>query len=500
MPTFKELGLNSNLLRSLDDLGFITPSPIQEKAIPYLLNSTNDLIALAQTGTGKTAAFSLPILQQLNTGNRNIQAIILCPTRELCLQISEDIKRYAKYSKEISITAVYGGARMDLQMKSIKNGTHIVVGTPGRVHDLIRRRILKLQTVDWVVLDEADQMLDMGFKEDLDAILAQTPVEKQTLLFSATMSQSIAMIARKYMSHIEEISIGEKNKGATNVSHEYYLVDHQNRFEALQRVIDSLPNLYGIIFCRTKMETQEIADKLRMKHYDAEALHGDVSQNIRTKIMGKFKNKEISLLVATDVAARGIDVNDLTHIINYNLPDVSEAYTHRSGRTGRADKTGISLSIIVPRELGKLKRIESIIGKKIEYKKIPNGEEIYFKQVETFINEVENGNVDNLQKEKSFSHIFEKLDSLSKEDLIHYIISQKLKHLILETDRNHDLNTNSKFSSDFSSDGKKNGRRRNRSKRHVDTPSNYSYREEVFGGRSRGNSRGGNSFRKKRSR
>lgn len=430
MTTFKDLGLNPEILESLDDLGFKEPSPVQEKTIPFLLDSHDDLIALAQTGTGKTAAYSLPILNQIDLEEKDLQSIILCPTRELCLQISQDIKSLSKHSKDVSTVAVYGGERIDSQIRALKSGAQIVVGTPGRVNDLIRRRVLKLQSIKWLVLDEADEMLDMGFKEDLNTILAQTPETRQTLLFSATMSRSVNSIARQYMKKTHEISVGEKNIGAENVSHEYYIAQARDRFEVLKRILDYLPGVYGILFCRTKNETQVVADKLKEAHYDTEALHGDISQNIRTKIMDRFKKKQVRLLVATDVAARGIDVNNLSHVINYNLPDQQEAYTHRSGRTGRAQSRGVAISIITPREVGKIKRIEKMVGRKIEAKKIPGGEEICEKQINSFLDNLENKDKENGVDKKYFDKISERLENISKEDIINYFIGEKLNHFL----------------------------------------------------------------------
>ena len=446
MTTFKDLNLNPEIMKSLDDLGFVEPWPIQEKAIPFILKSKKDLIALAQTGTGKTAAFGLPILNQIKLGEKDLQAIILCPTRELCLQISEDIKKLAKHSKGIAITAVYGGERIDIQIRSLKRGTNIVVGTPGRVHDLIRRKVLKLQSIKWLVLDEADEMLDMGFKDDLDAILSQTPKTRQTLLFSATMSGSVHSIAKKYMTETQEISIGEKNVGAEKVTHEYYVVQARDRFEALKRVLDYLPGVYGILFCRTRRETQEVADKLKQANYDAEALHGEISQSMRTKIMDRFKRKHIRLLVATDVAARGIDVSDLSHVINYNFPDQDKSYTHRSGRTGRAQKSGVSISIVGSREVGRIKRLESVVGKKFEYKKVPSGEEIYQKQIDNFVKEIEKTDIKKIGNERYFQEIAERLKKINKEDLIKYFITHKFSHLVDVYKNARDLNaeTNTK--------------------------------------------------------
>ncbi|MFA6307722.1 MAG: DEAD/DEAH box helicase [Patescibacteria group bacterium] len=429
MKTFKELGLNSEIMESLNDLGFTEPTHIQEKAIPFILNSTQDLIALAQTGTGKTAAFGLPILNQIKAGTRDLQAIVLCPTRELCLQISQDIQKFAKYSKRLDITPVYGGERIDIQIKALRRGTNIVIGTPGRVHDLIRKKFLKLQNIKWAVLDEADEMLDMGFKDDLDAILAETPKNKQTLLFSATISKSVHAIAKKYMKDIHEISAGKQNIGAENVSHEYYIISARDRFDSLKRILDFLPGVYGILFCRTKRETQDIADKLNRSGYDCEALHGDVSQTMRTKIMARFKTKTQGLLVATDVAARGIDVSNLTHVINYNLPDKNEIYTHRTGRTGRAKKSGIAISIITPGDRRRIRDLEHMIGKTFAYKKIPQGEEVYQKQIDSFLEEIIHADTKELAKHAYFPEITRKINTLHKDDLINYLIAQKFKDL-----------------------------------------------------------------------
>lgn len=441
MTEFKELGLNPKMMKGLEELGFIEPSPIQEKAIPFILESTKDLIALAQTGTGKTGAFSLPILNQIKEGEKDLQAIILCPTRELCLQISQDIKKFAKYSTGITITAVYGGERIDLQIRSLKSGTNIVVGTPGRVHDLIRRKILKLQSIKWLVLDEADEMLDMGFKDGLDIILEETPKTRQTLLFSATISKSVHAIAQRYMNDAQEISMGEKNIGADKISHEYYVVQNRDRFEALKRILDYLPGVYGIIFCRTKQETQEIADKLKQAGYDTEALHGDITQTMRTKIMDRFKRRQVSLLVATDVAARGIDVNDLTHVINYNLPEKNEGYTHRSGRTGRAQKSGVTISIINPRDTGRIRGLEITVGKPIGYKKVPDANTVCLKQIDNFINEVEKIDIKEIGNKEYFLEISKRLKEITKEDLIKHFVAHKLNYLMDNYKNARDLNS-----------------------------------------------------------
>jgi ATP-dependent RNA helicase DeaD len=456
MKKFTELGLNSEIIKGLDDLGFATPSGIQEKAIPFLLRSKKDLIALAQTGTGKTAAFGLPILNQIKVNEKSLQALILCPTRELCIQISRDLNKMAKHLRGIKIAAVYGGERIDIQIRSVKSGANIIVGTPGRVHDLIRRKVLKLGAVKWVVLDEADEMLDMGFKEDLDAILSETPEKKQTMLFSATISKSIQSIAKKYMREAEEISIGEKNVGAEKVSHEYYIVQSRDRFEALERILDYLPGVYGILFCRTRIETQEIAEKLKQAGYDSEALHGDISQNVRTKIMDSFKRKQIRLLVATDVAARGIDVNNLSHVINYSLPDQVEGYTHRSGRTGRAENYGICISLVNPRETGRIKRLENSIGKQFKHKQVPNRDDILKKQTESFFQGIKEANLKDIGNKKYFKDLMEKLKNTSKEDLAKMLIVDKFSRF-MDTDSNtRDLNAKPSFG------GERSGNRRGR--------------------------------------
>ncbi len=444
MKTFKELGLSAEIMHALDDLTFVESTPIQAETIPFINESKNDLIALAQTGTGKTAAFSLPILNQLEANSRDLQVIILSPTRELALQIASDIKKFTKYMKGITTTPVYGGENISIQINALKRGTNIVVGTPGRVHDLIRRKNLRLQNIKWVILDEADEMLDMGFKDDLDAILEQTPKERQTLLFSATMSKSVFSIAKRYMNDIKEISVGTKNAGADNVSHEYYQVVARDRFEALKRILDNLPGVYGILFCRTRNETQKVADMLKQANYDAEALHGEISQGMRTKIMARFKKKQIKLLVATDVAARGIDVNDLSHVINYNLPDQNESYTHRSGRTGRAQKSGICISIVTPAESRNIRRLEDMIGKKIEYKKVPGGKEVCKKQIDNFLTEIEDTDIEETDNQEYFVEVIEKLKKHKKEDLIKYFVIHKFNRLMNDYKRAPDLNATTK--------------------------------------------------------
>lgn len=439
MKTFDELGLNKTLLKAVSDLGFEKPTPVQEQAIPQILNSDQDLIALAQTGTGKTAAFGLPIIQKINQKEKGIQVLVLCPIRELCLQITKDMNNFISGSSNLKVTAVYGGDSISRQASEIKNGTNIIVGTPGRVKDMINRKILKLDSVKFVVLDEADEMLDMGFKEELDFILATIPEEKQTLLFSATMPDLVRRIASKYMKNPWEIRTGTENKGADNVKHEYYAVHAKDRYEALRRILDSLPNVYGILFCRTRRETQEVASKLARDNYRAEAIHGDIAQSQRTKIMESFRNKEIRLLVATDVAARGIDVKGLSHIINYNLPDSNETYIHRSGRTGRADAKGVSISIINTRERRVIKDLERIVKKPFELKKVPSGSEICEKQLFNIIDKIIKTEVNELQIKDYLPSIYKKLDDLSKDELIKKVVSMEFNYFLGLYNKTKDL-------------------------------------------------------------
>jgi ATP-dependent RNA helicase DeaD len=415
--TFEELGLCKEIQQAVTELGFENPTPIQAKAIPILLADNRDLVALAQTGTGKTAAFGLPLIEKTDSDSRHVQSLILCPTRELCLQIARDLDSYAKHLR-LNVVAVYGGAPIEKQIRSLKNKAHIVVGTPGRMIDLINRRVLKLANIKYLVLDEADEMLTMGFKDDLDTILSETPREKQTMLFSATMPKAISSIAKKYMNSPQEISSGKRNEGAKNVTHYYCEVDNKHRYSALKRLADSSPNIYAIIFCRTRRETKDVADRFIKDGYNADALHGDLSQAQRDTVMGRFRNKNLQLLVATDVAARGLDVNDLTHVINYNLPDDVEVYTHRSGRTGRAGKTGESIVIITPREFNRIRAIERIINKKFEKKAIPTGKEICQKQLFKLIDKIENIEVNEESIEEFLPIINEKLESMTREDLL----------------------------------------------------------------------------------
>ncbi|REE79910.1 ATP-dependent RNA helicase DeaD [Lutibacter oceani] len=440
MSTFKELGLNKNIIKALTDLGYENPTEIQLKAIPQVLATDQDLKAFAQTGTGKTAAFSLPILEQIDLESKNTQAIILSPTRELALQIANNIEEFSKYTDGFRTAAVYGGANIEEQIRKLKKGVHIVVGTPGRTVDLINRKQLKLDNVKWLVLDEADEMLNMGFKDELDKILAVTPKEKQTLLFSATFPQEVESIARNYMYKPVEITSGEKNKGSDQVSHQYYVVSERNRYAALKRIADVNPDIYSIIFCRTRRETQEIADKLIKDGYNADSLHGDLSQAQRDSVMEKFRKKHLQLLVATDVAARGLDVTDLTHVINHKLPDQIESYTHRSGRTGRAGKEGISIAIVTGREKGKLHPIERKIGKKFISTPIPTGKEICQNQLLKLIDKVHDIKVNDTEINDFLPSIYEKLEGLNREELIKRFVSIEFNTFLSYYENAPDLN------------------------------------------------------------
>ena len=437
---FSETELNKNIQKSISDLGFETLTPIQKEAIPYLLENNNDLIALAQTGTGKTAAFSLPILELLDASNSNVQAIILSPTRELAVQIGNNIKDFCKYLKDVRVTTVYGGSSIEDQIRSLKRGSQIVVGTPGRTVDLINRRALKLGNIQWLVLDEADEMLNMGFKDELDKVLEATPETKQTLLFSATFPREVEAIAKNYMTNPVEITSGQKNKGADSVSHEYYSVTERTRYPALKRIADLNPNIYAIIFCRTRRETQEVADNLIKDGYNADSLHGDLSQAQRDSVMGKFRKKTIQILVATDVAARGLDVSELTHVINHKLPDQIENYTHRSGRTGRAGNKGISIVLVNGKEKGKLRPIEKIIQKKFIQAKVPSGKEICQNQLMNLIDKVQAIEVNETQINEFLPSIYEKLKDLDREKLIQKFVSLEFNTMLAYYENAKDLN------------------------------------------------------------
>ncbi len=417
MSTFQDLGLNDDLLQAITDLGFTKPSEVQDKAIPILLNSETDLVALAQTGTGKTAAFGFPMLQKIDVNSRTTQGLILSPTRELCLQITNEMKLYGKYCKGLNVVAVYGGASITDQAREIKRGAQIIVATPGRMKDMISRRLVDISKIEYSVLDEADEMLNMGFKEDITDILSHTPQDKSTWLFSATMPREVASIAKNFMHNPQEITVGNKNESTNQVSHEYYLVNARDRYQALKRLADANPDIFSVIFCRTKRDTQKVAERLIEDGYSAGALHGDLSQNQRDLVMKSFRNKQIQMLVATDVAARGIDVDDITHVINYQLPDEIETYTHRSGRTGRAGKTGVSMVIVSKSEVRKIKSIERIIKKQFDKKEIPNGMEICEVQLMSLANKVHNTEV-NHDIDAYLGDINALFEDTSKEELI----------------------------------------------------------------------------------
>jgi len=440
MNSFQESGLSPELLKAIEDLGFETPTEIQAKSIPHLLSSKKDLVGLAQTGTGKTAAFSLPIIEQVDPKVRKIQALILCPTRELCLQIQRDVESFSKYIKGFQAVAVYGGAAISNQIKAIKKGPAMVVGTPGRVLDLIRRKVLDFSAIEYLVLDEADEMLSMGFKEELDGILSTTSETKQTLLFSATMAGEVARIAKEYMSDPEEISAGTKNQAAANVEHLYVVVQARDRYKALRRVCDVNPDIYGIVFCRTRRETKEVADRLGQDGYNADALHGDLSQAQRDHVMKRFRDGQISILVATDVAARGIDVNSISHVLNYNLPQETEVYIHRSGRTGRAGKKGICLSILHSREGYKVRNLEKLTGKQFTRMRVPTGEEICRRQLFSLINKVQTVEVNEENINPFLNEVSDKLANLSREELIQRFLSVEFNRFLEVYGKARDLN------------------------------------------------------------
>ncbi|MBT8187784.1 MAG: DEAD/DEAH box helicase [Croceitalea sp.] len=440
MSKFKELGLQESLLSAVADLGFETPSEVQEKAIPILLESETDLVALAQTGTGKTAAFGFPLIQKIDSASRTTQGLILSPTRELCLQITNEMQLYSKYEKGINIVAIYGGASITDQARQIKRGAQIVVATPGRMKDMIRRGIVDISKIDYCILDEADEMLNMGFFEDIQDILSNTPKEKSTWLFSATMPKEVSTIAKKFMHHPQEITVGDKNAGATTVQHEYYVVGGRDRYPALKRLADANPGIFSVIFCRTKRDTQRVAEKLIEDGYNAGALHGDLSQNQRDLVMNSFRKKQVQLLVATDVAARGIDVDDITHVINYQLPDEIETYTHRSGRTGRAGKSGISMVIITRSELRKISAIERKIKQDFIEKKIPSGIEICEIQLYHLANNIKDTKI-NKDIDGYLPAINDVLEGIDREELIKKIVSVEFSRFYNYYSKTHDLNS-----------------------------------------------------------
>ena len=428
--SFLHFKLDDKIMKSIKELGFKKPTPIQSKVIPHLLFSNQDLIATAQTGTGKTAAFGLPLLQLTDTNSNKIQTLILCPTRELCLQIGKDLSTYSKYLKNINTLSVYGGAKIDKQIRSLKKGPQIIVGTPGRTKDLIRRKKLFLGNIKRLVLDESDEMLSMGFKDDLEFIIKSASKEKQILLFSATMNSKVNAVTKKYMKNSLKISVASVNRAAENVDHLFYMVQARDRYEVVKRIADMNPNIYGIVFCRTRRETKEVANKLMNDHYNADTIHGDLTQNERDDVMRRFRKRQLQILVATDVAARGLDVEDLTHVINYNLPDDDEIYVHRSGRTGRAGRNGISIAIIHGREHHRIKEIERKSSISFNRQRVPNGLEICKKRLYTLIDKIEKVKVNEDQIEQFLPYIYDKLNWLDREQLIKHFVSTEFNRYL----------------------------------------------------------------------
>jgi ATP-dependent RNA helicase DeaD len=439
MTNFEEMGFTPGILKAIQELGFEEPLPVQTKVIPVMLGDESDIIALAQTGTGKTAAFGLPLVQATDTETDKTQALILCPTRELCIQITGDLSDYSKYTGSLKILAVYGGASIDNQIRGLKKGAHIIVATPGRLIDLIGRGAAKLKNVRTVILDEADEMLNMGFLDSINEILEEVPEGRRTLLFSATMSAEIASIARKYMNKPVEITIGTKNSSADNVSHAYYIVHARDKYKVLKRIADFEPDIYAIVFCRTRKETQEVASKLINDGYNADALHGDLSQPQRDAVMQKFRLRSLHMLVATDVAARGLDVDDLTHVINFSLPDDAEIYTHRCGRTGRAGKTGVSISLVHLREKQNFQKIERLVRKPFKAMPIPTGSEICGKQLFNWINKLETVATDHQEIEKFLPEIKLKLAGMDREEFIKRVVSLEFDRFLDDYRHGEDL-------------------------------------------------------------
>jgi len=438
--SFLDFSLNNDLIKAIKELGFNHPTPIQQKVIPYLMSSNQDLIASAQTGTGKTAAFGLPIIDLTIINNRHVQTLILCPTRELCIQITNDLIKYSKYLDKINILAVYGGSKIEKQIKSLKRGPQIVVGTPGRTKDLIKRKKLFIGNIDRLILDEADEMLSMGFKDDLETIIKATSKKKQILLFSATMTHKVVAITKKYMDNSLEIAVTRVNRAADNVQHIYYMVQAKDRYEVIKRIADMNPNIYGIVFCRTRRETKEVANKLMNDHYNADTIHGDLTQAERDDVMRRFRKRQLQILVATDVASRGLDVDDLTHVINYNLPDDNEIYIHRSGRTGRAGKKGVSIVIIHAREISKLKGIEKASDILFVKKVVPNGLDICKKRLYALIDKIEKVNVNEEQIGPFLPYIYEKLNWLDREKLIKHFVSTEFNRYLSYYKNSKDIN------------------------------------------------------------
>ncbi|WP_031427984.1 DEAD/DEAH box helicase [Flavimarina sp. Hel_I_48] len=440
MNKFQALGLNDAILQAVADMGFTEPSDVQEQAIPVLLKDDTDIVALAQTGTGKTAAFGFPLIQKIDANSKTTQGLILSPTRELCLQITKEIQAYSKHVRGINAVAVYGGANISEQARQIKRGAQIIVATPGRMMDMMRRKMVDITEISYCILDEADEMLNMGFYEDITTILADTPETKNTWLFSATMPKEVARIAKKFMKSPVEITVGTKNTGAENVSHEFYMVNARDRYQALKRLADANPEIFSVVFCRTKRDTQKVAEQLIEDGYNAAAIHGDLSQNQRDLVMKSFRNRQIQMLVATDVAARGIDVDDITHVINYQLPDEIETYTHRSGRTGRAGKTGISIVIVSKSEARKIRQVEKIINKKFIQKEIPTGMEICEVQLMHLANDIKNTKINHEIDPYLFS-INEVLEGLSREEIVKKVFSVEFTRFFNYYKKTKDLNT-----------------------------------------------------------
>ena len=462
--------LEDSIQKALAELGFVEPTPIQLKVVPRILNNSRDIIALAQTGTGKTAAFGLPLIEKADMSIKSVQALILSPTRELAMQITNDLASFSRYKKGFEVISVYGGASIENQIQKLRKGGQIVVGTPGRIKDLISRKALKVDNIRWLVLDEADEMLQMGFKDDLDAILETTPEEKQTLLFSATMPKGVYRIATEYMKGPEEIAVGTVNAGADNVRHEYYLTHARYRYEVLKRIADMNPDIYGIVFCRTRQETKEVAEKFMNDGYNADALHGDLSQAQRDYVMNRFRKRQLQMLVATDVAARGIDVNDLTHVINYNLPDDLEVYIHRSGRTGRAGKSGVSISILHGRETWKIRDLEKMAVKEFKRVRIPDGKEICKKQLFSLINKMESVQTDEDQIGEFLPEINKKLDWMTKEDIIKNFVALEFNRFLDYYRNAPDLNIDAEGSSKKEKENSKNRKDRKDRKDRSDSP------------------------------
>jgi ATP-dependent RNA helicase DeaD len=440
VTSFASLGIEEGLLNSIQALGFTQPTPIQEKAIPVLLKGTKDFIGLAQTGTGKTAAFGLPILQVINKADKFPQALIICPTRELCLQIASDLDSFKNKKDHISVTAVYGGTSIGEQIRSLKRGTQIVVATPGRLIDLIERKAVNLEKIHYVVLDEADEMLNMGFKDDIEFILKNTPVRQSTWLFSATMPPEIRQVSKRYMKEPFEVTIGKMNAGASTIDHQYYATQHVNRYETLKRIIDFNPGIYGIVFTRTKADAQNISEQLTREGYDIEPLHGDLTQQQRDKVMGLFREKSIQLIIATDVAARGIDVQGITHVINYELPDDTEVYTHRSGRTGRAGKSGISISIVTPKEIYRLRQIEKLLNSRVHKMDIPSGKDVCRKQFFHFIDKMLQADISHGEYEAYLPVLKEKFAAVEKEEILQRVAALEFDRFLKYYENAADLN------------------------------------------------------------